>query len=91
MTPGVIGGRLITAFFVKLLQACAKNMLDRLWQDIYISVTLQGESIFGPSILESLIKQNRAKIVKFGLAEVTIIFENIRLDFSVRILCICAF
>ncbi len=65
-------------------------MRDRLWQDICISVTLQGESIFGPSILESLVKQNRAKIVKFGLAEVTITFENSRLDFSVSILCICA-
>ena len=59
-------------------------MFDRLWHDIHISVTCQGEAIFGPCILDSLFKQNRAKLVKTGLAEVTIAFENSRLDYSVN-------
>ena len=64
-------------------QAISKTMFDRLWQDVHISVTCQGERIYGPCILESLFKQNRAKLVKTGLAEVTITFENSRLDYSV--------
>ena len=58
-------------------------MSYRLWHDVHISVTCQGESIFGPSILENLLSRKLAKIVKRGLAEVTITFENIRLDYSV--------